>query len=272
MNLSNVQWALSLGLLLLVVSEEPETPRQRAFDGLVLLLIGLTGPFVILFLPLLLWRLARRRTPWSAGLVVLAGVLAALQASELETARLEGGFEPSAVKWMMLVGRSFAGLLLLGDLPFAREASDVVLVTLSVGIYALFALHCVVERNATVAFLLAGGLAIFATTAYAYRSMPVGLALHIGVRYWYVPIVTLLWAASAALRSSMRPVAATSAAIWILASASTLSLFAAPRYTDFQWRAAVACAERRGACVVPINPPGFQIRLVSERARAREAQ
>ncbi len=267
MTLANVQWVLSLALLLLVASEEPSNFADRAFDVIVLMLVGLTGPFVFLFLPLLLVRLAFRRTGWSAGLVVVAGVLATVEVMDIQPERVGGNFDPSNSNWMRLLGRSFAGLLLLGDLPFAHRVPDAVLVVASVFLYALFALHCVIARSPTVALLLGGGLAVFAGAAYAHRGGPEVLLVAIGVRYWYVPIVTLLWAASITLRSDW-PIAVASGTIWLFSAASTLSMFAAPRYTEFDWRAAVSCSEIR-TCVVPINPPGWRMRLVGDQERAR---
>jgi hypothetical protein len=263
MNLANAQWVLSLALLLLVISEEPERRSQRAFDVAVLVLVGLTGPFAFLFLPLFLARLALRRTSWSACLAALAGGLAAIQLLGIAVARNEGLFDPGDPTWLALVGRSLAGLLLIGDMPIAPP-SDAVLVAVSVALYGLFAVHCLVQRSATPALLLGGGLAILASAAYAYRGNPQELVDAIGVRYWYVPIVTLLWAASICLRSR-RPIALASAAIWILALGSTLSMFAAPPYTDYQWAASVACARQRGLCTVPINPPGWSFSLWSDR-------
>ena len=264
MNLTNLQWMLSLALLLLVISEEPTGRCQRAFDVAVLVFAGLTGPFAFLFLPLFLARLALRRTSWSAWLATLAGLLAVVQMIGIETARNEGSFNLADPTWLAFVGRSIAGLLLIGDTSLAAKVSDVSLVAISAAVYLLFALHCVVQRSANVALLLGGGLAIFASAAYAYRGNPQELVDAIGVRYWYVPIVTLLWAASIGLRSR-RPIAAASAGIWLLSLASTLSMFAAPRYTDFNWAASVACARQRGHCVVPINPPGWNLSLWSDR-------
>jgi hypothetical protein len=181
----------------------------------------------------------------------------------IETARNEGPLDLGDPSWIALVGRSLAGLLLIGDRPFAGQVSDLALVAASIALYLLFALHCVVQRSPTAAFLLAGGLAILAAAAYGYHGNPQELVDAIGVRYWYGPIVTLLWAASIALRSRI-PIATASAVIWILALGSTLSMFAAPRYTDFNWAASVACAERHGLCVVPINPPGWSFPLRSD--------
>jgi hypothetical protein len=76
-----------------------------------------------------------------------------------------------------------------------------------------------------------------------------------------VPIVTLLWAASSALRST-RPIAVVAGGILVLAAVATLGMFTAPRYVDLDWRDGVACAEQHGSCVVPINPVGFEVRLV----------
>ena len=76
--ITNAQWHLAILAALVVAARPPRTAAGRAFDGAVVLLCGLTGPFCLLLLPgaLLLARWSKQRRGWLAWLsAVLAGTL-----------------------------------------------------------------------------------------------------------------------------------------------------------------------------------------------------
>jgi hypothetical protein len=78
-NLTNLQWILALGFLLLLLAEDARTPWQQCVDLGSVILLGLTGPFVVLWLPLFWWRFRRRRTSAAGILAGMATVLAGAQ-------------------------------------------------------------------------------------------------------------------------------------------------------------------------------------------------
>ena len=78
-NLTNLQWVCSLGLVWLLLARDGTTIRQYVTDGLVALVLGLTGTFSILFAPLFAWRAWRRRTTASLVLAVLVATTGGVQ-------------------------------------------------------------------------------------------------------------------------------------------------------------------------------------------------
>ncbi len=61
LNLPNLQSILGVGLLLLLISDDPDSPARLIHDVAVVVLLGLTGPFIIAFFPLFAWRAWKRR-------------------------------------------------------------------------------------------------------------------------------------------------------------------------------------------------------------------
>lgn len=80
LNITNLQWVIVSGLLLVLISRDPETWPQKLHDAVATLLLGLTGPFSIAMGPLFLWRAVQRRSRWSTVLAALACGTAAVQA------------------------------------------------------------------------------------------------------------------------------------------------------------------------------------------------
>lgn len=94
LSLTNLQWFTAFIFLQQALFAPPTGRWQRAGDLALVALGGLTGPFVLLFLPLLVWRAWRDRTLDTTAVAVVAGLCAAVQAWFLwgaESAPAAGG-------------------------------------------------------------------------------------------------------------------------------------------------------------------------------------
>ena len=121
LNIVNLQWVLAGGLVLLLLSRDPERPREWAHDLLAALLLGLTGPFSLILLPLFLWRAAARRTRESAVLSAVIVATALLQACVLRSSPpsdpgTPGNLGATLAQLLPAIGRRVGGSLLLGSL------------------------------------------------------------------------------------------------------------------------------------------------------------
>ena len=63
LNVTNLQWFAAFFLVLHLFTARPTTLGQRLGDLLILLVIGLNGPFAIVFAPLFAWRAWRAASP-----------------------------------------------------------------------------------------------------------------------------------------------------------------------------------------------------------------
>ena len=82
-SLTNLQWPLAVGLVLLILADDPATPGQWGADLVALLICGLTGPFSIFLWPLFLVRAFLRRTRASVLLALVDAVVAGLQVATI---------------------------------------------------------------------------------------------------------------------------------------------------------------------------------------------
>src|SRR5688572_25623809 len=87
-NITNLHWLTSFFLVQQVLITRPLTRGQRIGDLLILAVVGLTGPFVVVLLPLLFWRWWRDRHADNVVVLLTAAACAATQIYFLTTASL----------------------------------------------------------------------------------------------------------------------------------------------------------------------------------------
>lgn len=78
-NLTNAQWNLALLAFLILVGAPPHGPAGRLLDIVVLVLSGLSGPFMLLLLPVSVWQLAARRHPDDRRHLLIVAATALIQ-------------------------------------------------------------------------------------------------------------------------------------------------------------------------------------------------
>jgi hypothetical protein len=93
-NITNLHWLTSFFLLLQTLIARPTTPAQRVGDLAILGVIGLTGPFVVVFLPLFAWRWWRERHGDNLAVLLTAAACAAIQIYFIKSTSAH--FEPRA--------------------------------------------------------------------------------------------------------------------------------------------------------------------------------
>jgi hypothetical protein len=196
-NLTNLQWVCGLGLVWLLLARDASTMRQYVTDGVIALVLGLTGPFSILFAPLFAWRACRRRTAASLVLAVLIVITAGVQvwtiADSLPRPAGQENLTLEAVAWW-LGFRLPAALFLPGD--WAMRAPRAVLDALGVLTVATLLITAFLlgrhreRRLLTVAALVA---VIAATIFRARHELNAFAGLNNGDRYLFIPKVLVAW-------------------------------------------------------------------------------
>ncbi|MFN2568599.1 MAG: hypothetical protein ABR564_03235 [Candidatus Dormibacteria bacterium] len=277
-NVTNAQWHLALTALLVLVAAPSRSQAWRVFDAAVLLLSGLSGPFVLLLAPVALLRWRRSRQPWDMAMVALTGGLALLQ---------------GAVALGTSSGRSHEALG-AGLVPAVRMMSDRIVAPALLGqentaLYSQTVNHGLVL--AIIVTALAGGLllisllkgpwALTMLNGFSFLTLLLALArpqvsdvlpqwplmagTTAGDRYFFLPMVawasTVVWAVST-LRRPWRTVAGVALSVLFCAGAAVHWQYAA--YSDMH---PSAYAERFKAAPagtrvdIPINPPGWTMPL-----------
>lgn len=269
--LVNLQWVFAGGLLLLLISADARTPFQRAHDTVAALLLGLTGPFSVLFAPLFVWRAAHRRTSASLLLAILVVACALVQAWFIRQTPVAVPDTRAAVEYVVAIpGMRLLGSLLVGHWipPHYPVALETVLGGVTLLGLAALALRPGQARLERVWLALAL-LALLAAALLRCRHVLPGLCqAGFASRYFFAPQLIALWLVIA-LATDARPWLARTAAIallWMLAV--NLPRFAEPALVDQQWPVHAARLRAGEAVTVPINPPDWSF---SVPARPRPA-
>lgn len=264
LNITNVQWMLALVLILFWFRDPPHRKyghlaRQYLFDFSIITLCGLTGPFVILFAPVYLWIWFKHKNRYWSVVTLLVVLCAGLQVITLYRAPLQAvTFSFNLKAFSELIGQKLFGALFLGY-RLAVKIDPYLLSVLFLGLVLLFFLYACKHKNHFALLSLGAGMIVL-LMAYIKFGDPMTLVPYThGVRYFYIPYVTIAWAMIALLGSDHRPIhyLAAIGLICILIS-SIGSGFRHNPYTDYHW-ASYAKLIGQKDIEIPINPPGWKL-------------
>jgi hypothetical protein len=196
-NLTNLQWVCALGLVWLLLARDASNMRQHVTDGIIALVLGLTGTFSILFAPLFAWRAWRRRTAASFVQAVLVAITAGIQVWTIANSppHLAGqeNLTVEAVVWW-LGFRLLAALFLPWD--WAMRAPRGVLDVFGVLTVAMLLVTAFLPgRHRERRLLLVAALvAVLAATIFRMRHELIAFTrLNDGDRYLFIPKVLFAW-------------------------------------------------------------------------------
>jgi hypothetical protein len=253
MNLTNVHWVTSLALLLLIISPSPNSIRQAGIDFVLLVVLGLTGPAVLMFSPLVLGRFLRNRSRYNGCLLALTALCCLLQVQSFNADRFPGQFKLNDSSWLSFIGSNTSGYLLLGKSLAERHADVGWMTVLTIVLFALLTFHALVQKDKKCLVILLSALLVKLATVYAYRGDPGKVTGQLAGRYTYIPLVCLTWAVIFSLGRRSRFAWAYSSVL-ILIGLSSMSLFPTPALVNYHWKQICRDIQRQPRVVVPINP------------------
>ncbi len=197
-NVTNLQWLTAFVLIQQALIAPPVTRCTRVGDLLILLVVSLTGPFAIAFLPLFVWRWWRTRSRDNALAFGVVAAGAVLQAWFIVRTGPVYDFQGTAFQFwpnLVVLARRLVIWPVFGhDLALALPAAAVgVLGALLLGTVIVRALRPHPDRWYRSQILAAFGLILIAGI---YRTRPDTWPadnLDFAERYFYVPRVLLAW-------------------------------------------------------------------------------
>lgn len=258
LTICNLQWITAVALFALAFMDDAATRVQRAGDLLLLVFAGLSGPFVVLALPLFAWRAWRQPSAWSRTVVAVAAGCVLVHATSL----LERPASAQAPEWVPLqylavVGRRLWTAVFAGDVSFPR----VVCAALALALPAI--LGWAVWRRRTVvpgaALLLIAAFLVLAATALKARPDTWSFDdLAYGDRYFYIPKVLFAWVLAALACTSAGKLRVALFAVLLVPLAANARRFIYPPFPAQNWSTYAAEIERGRGTLVPILPQGFK--------------
>ena len=262
LTLNNTQWILATLGALVLLSKPPESILWRIFDIAAIFLMGLTGPYCILLLPIVVAYWFFRRAKWTLTLLAILGVTAVIQTYVLTRWPMvcvprqvlkNGALRVLATK-VFLVGTlamnssAYHAIMTKGAiLPGA-----IILIGLTAVVVVLF--RAPLELRLFVVF----ACLVVAATAYRLHCDPEWQWQYLAMpgyaeRYWYIPklgyVACLLWLAldrKLSLLARSIPIIAV-----LLLTVVSITSWRYPAFPDYHWS--------RYARALQDSPPGTTI-------------
>jgi hypothetical protein len=270
MTITNIQWYLCFLLLILLCKEPPAKFYQYFLDYLIIILCGLTGPFIFFLLPVFIAKCFTRNSLHNYGMWLTALLCTFIQGWYIFKMGENRSCEVSSNinAWINLLGIRLFGQLFLGE-----HISDVV----SPMILAVFAMMVPIVliclAGSKKQFYLTGlflifGIAIVLSTLYRFRGFPEKLAYSTidGERYFYIPYVMVMWSLVINLNSPNLIKWRIVFGLLLLILVSSSSYFKSHAFVDYHWKEYSKKIENGANIRIPINPPGWFIDLGSYRS------
>lgn len=198
--ITNAHWHLVLVACFLAFGTPPTNAAWRAFDVVVLILVGLTGPWALVLAPLVIFFWWCRRQSWSLLQAALLFAGALVQTVELLTHLHERPTTSLGATFELFL-RLVAGQIYVGAL-WGQNSFDlrshilpaVLVFVAGSGVLVYGAVKLRLEMKLFIAFAVV-------ITAAAFQSPRIGgngprwhfLAIDKGARYWFFPMLALVW-------------------------------------------------------------------------------
>ena len=269
LNPTNLQSILAAGLVLLLISRDPETPGGIAHDLTALVVLGLTGPTSVLLAPLFALRACVRRTRWSVILALVAAICGAIQLAFILTHPLPP--EPPenikpALALPVLGARVFGSVFLGGRISVDQQAG--LLAALGIGTLVWLLVSNFWPRDSRLerGLLAASCALLLAATLYRMRyALPQTMHRGFGARYFYAPQLIVIWQLVTLLPNPTAIVRRTAAALLLLAVSMNVTRLLEPKLLDMHWANYVSKIRNHEKVDVPINPSGWNMGLNADK-------
>lgn len=240
LNVTNLQWLASFFLLQQLVIARPTTVWQRAGDLTLLIVVGLTGPFSLIYLTLFAWRWWRERQIDHLAALLVLGACAGGQGWLLAKAGLEIEAHPEPWRLDMLFavigsrlaiwpwfGRGIAGTL---PVPALAILGSLLLAALSVWVLRPH------PRRMLRAQIL--GAIVLVTITCIRRVRPdtwETANLENGDRYFYISRVLVAWLLVWEFDAWPRAVALTARGLCVAGALANLPQLILPAPPNYHW-------------------------------------
>jgi hypothetical protein len=268
---TNCMWHLAVVVLLLILAAPPAGAVQASLDIALMVISGVSGPFSVVLTPLAIVAAAVRRTTWSIAAAVVTFAMASVQVLYVMSsqARLKGSLGATVPGFIRLFGGNLILGVTLGLRNWASHTPMIVLMMaalLGIAVYAVCFAEGSLEWRLIVGF---GVIMLFVSLRAPLMSpgeeaWPLLIALTSMQRYWYLPGLTLLWAAAWCARAAHpRPLRWLGAVILVALPVGIVRDFRVPTFQEsgFARQAQAFEAAPAGTIMeIPI-PPGWVMEL-----------
>ncbi len=280
-NITNTQWYLAIGVLLVIIMKPSNTKFHLFLETLFVFVAGLTGPFVLLLMPVFIAKVWLNRSlpeerQRSTALMIAAFATSVLQAYALSISNIptpgdiselphdfSGNLSLLSVVLFMhlffpfiyIIDHFYHALFIdMAFTPLVTISSITLILAVSVFIYSLVRGDYKFEKIAIAYF----GAIVLAASLYKIRGMMLDLLQDKAAnRYFFIPSIMLCWLLVLLLKDKLLRYVSMILIVFLISSAAVD--FRRKPFDNLNWP---LWANKIGSVpqlTIPINPTGFYI-------------
>jgi hypothetical protein len=270
-SLAGFHFILSVCPIIMLLGRPPKNGLAWFIDLFVLVIYGLTGPFLILFFPLLLlaaWENKFQPKSYYFSLAIIAGLTIFPQALTLTTPSIKRLsldqpltiFHVVQFFYLQAIGLFLSPHWFKNDMARLVVSIIVIFTYLGGGIYFIKAV--LKTRNWSTLTPLLAGLIILSATIHLYGSAIVYLnPFDGGPRYFYIPTVMILWTAILGWPPKyLRLMSFLFVYFFVFYSIA----YTSRPLVDYQWPDYSSRITTEKELNIPVNPSGLFIRIQNQ--------
>lgn len=264
LNLTNLQWLTAFFLILQLFTTRPVTLIERSTDLVVLVVVGLTGPFSLLLLPLFVWQWWRDQNGDKLAVLVAVGACAVVQGGLILTHPIPPDPSLPPSHWPMLLAVLGSRLVVwpwLGStIAAALPATALILVGCG-GLLAVVGWSLRDDAVRTPRLQVVMALAVLAV-AGLWRVRPdtwETANLDNGDRYFFIPRVLLAWLVVWEFDCRRHIIALIARGLGLAAIALVLPHYRLPAPPDYRWAERCDPIRRGVPAKIPTLPAGWTL-------------
>jgi hypothetical protein len=272
------QWLLALCAILILAALPPKNILGKAFEILLLLISGLTGPFCLVLFPFAVFLALRKKDGWLRIRVAVLGITSLVQLWALLVINPSGrkgaalGATPGLFA-RILGGQVYLGTLLGGNglAAFSNVRVITVMSLLAIGGTILVAI-CFIKSTLPMRLFLIFAYLLFALSLLSSTgAVPAGfsawesLTWGSAIRYWFFPTLAFAWSIVWCIESRSRTLKAVSSVLLFVMCFGLMHDWQHPAFSDMHFGDYASSFESAPAgttVIIPENPAGWNLRLV----------
>jgi hypothetical protein len=265
LTITNIQWISCLLLVLVILKCKPDrqyghVAMQQAADIFAIIIIGLTGPFLVVLLPLFLWKWKRESSKYNCLIAAIALLISAIQLTIIFSHSSNSGLSTLDLDIKAL--SAFLGFKVFGGLYLGSLASflnrHLLTVLYIISIFAIIKANP--PQSNLIYYCLYAHFAFLAVSLLRDGGPTALLPKANGLRYLYIPYVMIAWCLIIELEGANKRIKIAAITLLAMILFSSITSKFQTSYIDYNWH---YYSQKIGKeeLSIPINPKGWQINI-----------
>jgi hypothetical protein len=252
-------------LVLVILKCKPDrqyghVAMQQAADIFAIIIIGLTGPFLVVLLPLFLWKWKRESSKYNCLIAAIALLISAIQLTIIFSHSSNSGLSTLDLDIKAL--SAFLGFKVFGGLYLGSLASflnrHLLTVLYIISIFAIIKANP--PQSNLIYYCLYAHFAFLAVSLLRDGGPTALLPKANGLRYLYIPYVMIAWCLIIELEGANKKIKIAAITLLAMILFSSITSKFQTSYIDYNWH---NYSQKIGKeeLSIPINPKGWQINI-----------